>query len=112
MDMASRHLFALIEWARRVPHFAELPLDDQIVLLQTGWNELFVASFAYRSTGVTDTLVLSSSLHVQRSLALQMRLDFIFDRIITELVIKMREMNLDQTEIGCLRAVVLFNPGQ
>lgn len=77
-----------------------------------GWNELLIASFAYRSTTLSDTLVLSSTLHVQRSVAMQMRVDFIFDRIITELVVKMREMNLDQTEIGCLRAVVLFNPGQ
>lgn len=35
----------------------------------------------------------------------------IFDRVLTELVAKMREMKMDKTELGCLRAIVLFNPG-
>lgn len=29
----------------------------------------------------------------------------------TELVNKMRDMQMDKTELGCLRAIVLFNPG-
>ena len=35
----------------------------------------------------------------------------IFHRVLTELVAKMREMKMDKTELGSLRAVVLFNPG-
>lgn len=35
----------------------------------------------------------------------------IFDRVLTELVAKMREMNMDKTELGCLRSIILFNPG-
>ena len=35
----------------------------------------------------------------------------IFDRVLTELVSKMREMKLDMAELGCLRAIILFNPG-
>ena len=34
----------------------------------------------------------------------------IFDRVLIELVSKMQEMALDKTELGCLRAIVLFNP--
>ena len=32
-------------------------------------------------------------------------------RVLTELVNKMRDMQMDKTELGCLRAIVLFNPG-
>lgn len=32
-------------------------------------------------------------------------------RVLTELVSKMRDMQMDKTELGCLRAIVLFNPG-
>lgn len=32
-------------------------------------------------------------------------------RVLTELVSKMRDMHMDKTELGCLRAIVLFNPG-
>ena len=38
-------------------------------------------------------------------------LDQIYDRVKTELVFKMKEMKMDKTEIGCLRAIVLYNPG-
>lgn len=31
--------------------------------------------------------------------------------MLTELVSKMRDMQMDKTELGCLRAIVLFNPG-
>ena len=34
----------------------------------------------------------------------------IFDRVLVELVSKMTEMCMDKTELGCLRAIVLFNP--
>lgn len=32
-------------------------------------------------------------------------------RVLTELVSKMRDMRMDKTELGCLRAIILFNPG-
>lgn len=35
----------------------------------------------------------------------------IYDRVLTELVAKMRDMNMDKVEVGCLRTIVLFNPG-
>lgn len=33
---ADKQLFALVEWAKRIPHFCELPLDDQVILLRAG----------------------------------------------------------------------------
>ena len=36
----------------------------------------------------------------------------IYDRVLSELVAKMREMRMDQTELGCLRSIVLYNPGK
>ncbi|KAJ6653865.1 hypothetical protein lerEdw1_008613 [Lerista edwardsae] len=31
-------------------------------------------------------------------------------RVLTELVSKMKDMQMDKSELGCLRAIVLFNP--
>lgn len=36
---------------------------------------------------------------------------FFLSRVLTELVSKMRDMQMDKTELGCLRAIILFNPG-
>ncbi|KAF6115963.1 retinoid X receptor beta [Phyllostomus discolor] len=82
---ADKQLFTLVEWAKRIPHFSSLPLDDQVILLRAG-------------------------LHVHRNSAHSAGVGAIFDRVLTELVSKMRDMRMDKTELGCLRAIILFNP--
>uniref|UniRef100_A0A3B3CM93 Retinoic acid receptor RXR n=1 Tax=Oryzias melastigma TaxID=30732 RepID=A0A3B3CM93_ORYME len=105
---ADKQLFALVEWAKRIPHFSELPLDDQVILLRAGWNELLIASFSHRSIPLKDGGSLASEL--QRDGSHAAGVGAIFDRVLTELVNKMRDMQMDKTELGCLRAIVLFNP--
>ncbi|XP_030214648.1 retinoic acid receptor RXR-beta-A isoform X1 [Gadus morhua] len=120
---ADKQLFALVEWAKRIPHFSELPLDDQVILLRAGWNELLIASFSHRSIALKDGVLLASELHrdnamhsagvaaiFDRESIQSAEVGAIFDRVLTELVSKMRDMQMDKTELGCLRAIVLFNP--
>ncbi|KAF6032235.1 RXRA [Bugula neritina] len=71
---------------------------------------------------VQDGILLATGLHVHscyhsddavtscRSSAHQAGVGTIFDRVLTELVSKMREMKMDKTELGALKAIVLFNP--
>ncbi len=33
---ADKQLFTLVEWAKRIPNFSDLPLDDQVILLRAG----------------------------------------------------------------------------
>lgn len=33
---ADRHLVQLVEWAKHIPHFTDLPIEDQVVLLKAG----------------------------------------------------------------------------
>lgn len=89
------------------------PFPGQIksFLVFAGWNELLIAAFSHRSISVKDGILLATGLHVHRSSAHQAGVGTIFDRVLTELVSKMREMKMDKTELGCLRAIVLFNPG-
>ncbi|XP_058243026.1 retinoic acid receptor RXR-beta-B isoform X1 [Hemibagrus wyckioides] len=133
---ADKQLFGLVEWAKRIPHFCELPLDDQVILLRAGWNELLIASLSHRSIGVEDGLLLTTGLHMlrDRESSRSPEVGAIFDRylkgisdsslltsdcslfnddndiVLTELVNKMRDMQMDKTELGCLRAIILFNP--
>lgn len=107
---ADRHLVQLVEWAKHIPHFTDLPVDDQVILLKAGWNELLIASFSHRSMGVEDGIVLATGLVVHRSSAHQAGVGTIFDRVLSELVAKMKEMKMDKTELGCLRSIVLYNP--
>ncbi|XP_062904355.1 retinoic acid receptor RXR-beta-A isoform X1 [Mobula hypostoma] len=107
---ADKQLFTLVEWAKRIPHFSDLPLDDQVILLRAGWNELLIASFSHRSITVKDGILLATGLHVHRNSAHSAGVGAIFDRVLTELVSKMRDMQMDKSELGCLRAIILFNP--
>ncbi|XP_051519664.1 retinoic acid receptor RXR-beta-A isoform X2 [Myxocyprinus asiaticus] len=121
---ADKQLFTLVEWAKRIPHFSELSLDDQVILLRAGWNELLIASFSHRSITVKDGILLATGLHVHRNSAHSAgvgaifdresahnaEVGAIFDRVLTELVSKMRDMQMDKTELGCLRTIILFNP--
>ncbi|XP_051991590.1 retinoic acid receptor RXR-beta-A isoform X2 [Xyrauchen texanus] len=121
---ADKQLFTLVEWAKRIPHFSELSLDDQVILLRAGWNELLIASFSHRSISVKDGILLATGLHVHRNSAHSAgvgaifdresahnaEVGAIFDRVLTELVSKMRDMQMDKTELGCLRTIILFNP--
>ena len=78
----------------------------------TGWNELLIAGFAHQSTAVKDRIMLVSGLNLSRENAQHAGLQIIFDRVLLEIVSKMREMLIDKTELGCMRAIVLFKPGQ
>lgn len=33
---AEKQMYSLVDWAKRIPHFTELSLEDQIILLKTG----------------------------------------------------------------------------
>jgi len=93
------------------------PLIDAVIIIimllwfyRVGWNELLIASLAYQSTATSDCITLSRGLCVYRSNAHQLGFGVIFDRILAELVYKMQELVMDRTELGCLRAIILFNP--
>ena len=109
---ADKQLYQLIEWAKHIPHFTDLPIEDQVLLLKMGWNELLIAGFSHRSMNVKDGIVLGTGLIVHRNSAHSTGVGNIFDRVLTELVAKMRELKMDKTELGCLRGIVLFNPGK
>lgn len=80
-------------------------------LFSSGWNELMIAAFSHRSISVKDGIVLATGLTVDRHSANDAGVEAIFDRVLTELVAKMRDMAMDRTELGCLRTIILFNPG-
>lgn len=50
--MVNKQLYQLIEYARRMPYFEQLQREDQVTLIRAGWNELVIATVAYRSIAV------------------------------------------------------------
>ena len=81
-------------------------------VLVVGWNELLIASFCHKSVSLKDGIMLASGHIVHRNSAHAAGVGSIYDRLLTELVVKMREMKMDKTELACLKAIILFNPGR
>lgn len=44
---ADKQLITLVEWAKRIPHFVELPLEDQVILLRAGIPSTIIMSTIY-----------------------------------------------------------------
>jgi estrogen-related receptor ERR len=47
-DLVDRELVATIGWAKQIPGFTDLILNDQMRLLQTTWAEVLSLSLAFR----------------------------------------------------------------
>ncbi|XP_077292907.1 retinoid X receptor ultraspiracle isoform X2 [Arctopsyche grandis] len=131
-QIGNRQLRGLVDWARALPHFSRLLISDQVVLLKSAWNELLIISIAWRSIeyleGERDNgnsndkgnnktpipppqlMCLMPGMTLHRNSALQAGVGVMFDRVLSELSLKMRHMRMDQAELACLKAIILFNP--
>lgn len=113
-QIANKHIYQLVEYARRIPHFSQLRREDQVTLLKAGWNELLIASIAWLSIEYLDNerslMCLAPGITFHRNTAHQAGVGAIYDRILTELSFKMKRLNIDKSEFSCLKAIILFNP--
>ena len=47
-ELIDRELVNIIGWARQIPGFSQIHLDDQMRLLQMSWGEVLSLTLAYR----------------------------------------------------------------
>lgn len=115
--MASRLLFSVVEWARSVQVFSDLRVTDQVTLLRLHWSELFVLGAAQclgDSLNVAPLLA-ADAMHSSRSTPDGGRtlaaVDLDQMRSFQEHVERLRSLQMDPAEYGCLKAIVLFSSG-
>jgi hypothetical protein len=112
-ELAASLLFGAVEWARNIPFFRELTLNDQCVLLQITWNELFLLNASQCNMPIQATqLLILNGIHTNTidSDKVQTYLDQ--TRKFQEQVEKFKLMHLDHAEYSCLKAIILFTPGR
>jgi len=111
LSTAHFQLSQLTDWAKRVPNFATLSLDDQVALVRASWRDILCCSLAYRSIMAPDCgLILSDGSYVRPHTAIDQSLQFFITRLYHDVVTIMRELNVDKVEITCLKAIFLFDP--
>jgi hypothetical protein len=65
LSTTNSQLAQLTDWAKRVPHFATLSLDDQVALVRASWRDILCCSLAYRSIMAPDCgLILSVCIQI------------------------------------------------
>ncbi|CAO1376296.1 unnamed protein product [Diamesa tonsa] len=116
-DSMKQQLLILVEWAKSIPAFAELQLDDQVALLRAHAGEHLLLGLSRRSIHLQDVLLLgNNSILTKTPPAEVLRMDANLDmskigaRIIDELVNGMKEISLDDEELACIKALVFFDP--
>ncbi|XP_032529585.1 protein ultraspiracle homolog isoform X1 [Danaus plexippus] len=125
-QIGNKQIAALVVWARDIPHFSQLELEDQVILIKASWNELMLFAIAWRSMEYLEDerenldgtrtapppqlMCLMPGMTLHRNSALQAGVGQIFDRVLSELSLKMRALRMDQAEYVALKAIVLLNP--
>ncbi|XP_020293661.1 transcription factor HNF-4 homolog [Pseudomyrmex gracilis] len=114
-DSMKEQLLLLVEWAKYIPAFMELSLDDQVALLRAHAGEHLLLGVARRSMNLNDVLLLGNNCIITKNCpegTNQQDLDMskVGVRVMEELVKPLNEVQIDDTEFACLKAIVFFDP--
>ncbi|XP_045537802.1 steroid hormone receptor ERR1 isoform X3 [Papilio machaon] len=117
-DLYDRELVGVIGWAKQIPGFTELQLNDQMRLLQSTWAEMLSLMVAYRSLPVAATPAPSSPAPLRLRFAHDLALDEHTARDIGALDLylqisgvarRLERLGAQREECYLLKALVLAN---
>ncbi|CAG5129159.1 unnamed protein product [Candidula unifasciata] len=108
-ESMKQQLLVLVDWAKLIPCFCELPLDDQVALLRAHAGEHLILGVAKRSLPFSEVLLLSNDSIITRQNA-DVDVGHVASRILDEIVAPMREIQVDDSEYACLKTLVFFDP--
>lgn len=114
-DSMKQQLLILVEWAKSIPAFAELQLDDQVALLRAHAGEHLLLGLSRRSMHLDEMLLLGNNCIITKQcpdskVAPNLDISRIGARIIDELVSAIKDIKLDDSELACVKALVFFDP--
>lgn len=106
-ETAAEHLFKNVNWIKSVRAFTELPMSDQLLLLEESWKEFFILAisqylmpihfgqllYAYETENTNREHLIIVAREVQ---------------LFHDLLNQMAHLNIDTNEYDYLRAIILF----
>lgn len=107
-DAAMRLMTSSIRFARNLPFFVKMPFRDQIILLEESWKKLFVLDAAYWALPLELASFLKTT-STSDDISARYNTEI---RLMQELLTYLRSFRYDLTELACLKAIVIFRPGQ
>ncbi|CAD6996748.1 unnamed protein product [Ceratitis capitata] len=107
-ETTARLLFMAVRWVKCLMPFQTLSKNDQELLLQESWKELFLLNLAQWTIPLDLTPILESPLIKER--VLQDEATQVEMKTIQEILCRFRQIAPDGSEVGCMKAIALFAP--
>ncbi|KAM9823975.1 thyroid hormone receptor beta isoform 2-T3 [Neosynchiropus ocellatus] len=101
----------VVDFAKKLPMFCELPCEDQIILLKGCCMEIMSLRAAVRYDPESETLTLNGEMAVTRGQLKNGGLGVVSDAIF-DLGVSLSSFNLDDSEVALLQAVILLSSGK
>ncbi|XP_061443705.1 thyroid hormone receptor beta isoform X2 [Rhineura floridana] len=98
----------VVDFAKKLPMFCELPCEDQIILLKGCCMEIMSLRAAVRYDPESETLTLNGEMAVTRGQLKNGGLGVVSDAIF-DLGMSLSSFSLDDTEVALLQAVLLMS---
>ncbi|KAJ8249222.1 hypothetical protein GJAV_G00232490 [Gymnothorax javanicus] len=108
-ESMKQQLLLLVDWAKRIPEFCSLPVDDRVLLLRAHSAEHLILGVARRSMPYDDVILLGNDFIIPVS-GPDVEVSRVAGRIQDELVKPLRELDVTDGEFACLKAIVFFAP--
>lgn len=106
-ETAAEHLFKNVNWIKNLRSFTELPMPDQLQLLEDSWKEFFILAMAQylMPMNFTQLLFIYESENTNRDIiTLVTRKIHAFQEVLNQLC----HLNIDTNEYEYIRAITLF----
>ncbi|XP_039619259.1 hepatic nuclear factor 4, beta isoform X1 [Polypterus senegalus] len=108
-ESMKQQLLLLVEWAKHIPAFCELLLDDRVALLRAHGGEHLILGVARRSLPYKDILLLGNDFIIPVN-GPDPEVARVAARILDELVRPLRELDITESEFACLKTIIFFDP--
>ncbi|XP_015439932.1 PREDICTED: steroid hormone receptor ERR2 isoform X2 [Dufourea novaeangliae] len=107
-DLYDRELVGIIGWAKQIPGFSTLALNDQMRLLQSTWAEILTFSLAWRSMPNNGRLRFAQEFTLDERLARECHCTELYTHCI-QIVERLQRLGLTREEYYMLKALILAN---
>lgn len=117
MQLFDTECKALIAWAKRMPQFTCLSIEDQtnsietnfldVILIDCVWKSMQAASKREDSSSPSPPLTLNQYLQLDRAACKRLGIDDVYDRVVV-IVDRLRSISFAKEEYLCLKALSLF----
>ncbi|XP_017788639.1 PREDICTED: steroid hormone receptor ERR1 isoform X1 [Habropoda laboriosa] len=107
-DLYDRELVGIIGWAKQIPGFVSLALNDQMRLLQSTWAEILTFSLAWRSMPNNGRLRFAQDFTLDERLARECHCLDLYTHCI-QIVERLQRLGLTREEYYVLKALILAN---